>query len=65
MSDIFNCSKKFIAVFEIQAIKVGDLNWFLMEGANQKCKKKDYFIKTLSSLSFLTNLLQVLTESPL
>ena len=32
--DIFHCFKKFKVVFKIWAIKVGDLNRFLMEGAN-------------------------------
>ena len=34
LSEILNCLKKFKVVFEIWAIKVGDRNRFLMEGAN-------------------------------
>ena len=34
LSDIFNRLKKIKVIFEIWAIKVGDLNRFLIEGAN-------------------------------
>ena len=48
LSDIFNSLKKFKVIFEMYAIKVSNLNRFLMEGVNQKHKKKDYLIKNLS-----------------
>ena len=50
-----DCLKKFKVVFEM-LIKVGNLNRFLMVGANQKPKKKTFF-------SFLSSLLQIFTES--
>ena len=39
--------KEFIVVYEIYAIKIGDLNRFLIEGANQKGKKKTILLKSI------------------